>query len=338
MHEYSKSAEPTRGKKGTGTFLGSFPREKWYLCPFFLAVLLGAPHQETQSTDVFRFGVEVRTVFIDVFVSRDGSPVTGLTAGDFEIRDDGILQELDLMDPQDVFLSAMLILDTSASLSGPKLTHLREGAHAFLRRLKKKDEAGLMMFNQYCHLRQPIGADLDSLHESLDQPVHGGYTSLHDALYAGLKLVGKADGRPMVVLFTDGQDNSSWLTEKDLLDCARESEAIVHTIGIRSTDPSSSGDSTVTPSGSSGSLDQAENLLRGITRVTGGRDWYADSSAGLGQVFLQVLEEMETRYLLSYHLTGAPKDGWHELEVKLKKRNGETIRARPGYMFAPRTN
>lgn len=338
MTASSESARPTQRKKEKGIFFGSFPWGKWCLFPFFLTLLLGASHQETQSTDVFRFGVEVRTVFIDVFVSRDGSPVTGLTAGDFEIRDEGILQELDLMDPQDVFLSAMLILDTSASLSGPKLTHLREGAHAFLRRLKKKDEAGLMLFNQYCHLRQPIGADLDSLHESLDQPVHGGYTSLHDALYTGLKLVGKADGRPMVVLFTDGQDNSSWLTERDLLDCARESEAIVHAIGIRSPDLPSSGDSPAPPNQSSGSLDQAENLLREITSVTGGRDWYADSSAGLEQVFLQVLEEMETRYLLSYQLTGAPKDGWHELEVKLKKRHGETIRARPGYMFAPRTN
>jgi VWFA-related protein len=171
----------------------------------------------------------------------------------------------------------------------------------------------------------------------LDQPVHGGYTSLHDALYTGLKLVGKADGRPMVVLFTDGQDNSSWLTERDLLDCARESEAIIHAIGIRSSDEPSPGDDLAVQSNqSSGSLDQAEHLLRGITSVTGGRDWYADSSAGLEQVFLQVLEEMETRYLLSYQLTGAPKEGWHELEVKLKKRNRETIRARPGYMVTTR--
>ena len=125
-----------------------------------LSLMLGALLQETQSGEVLRFGVEVRTVFIDVFVSRNGSPVTGLTASDFEILDDGVRQELDLMDPQDFFLSAMLILDTSASVSGPKLTHLREAAHAFLRRLKKEDEAGLMLFNQYCHLRQPIGADL----------------------------------------------------------------------------------------------------------------------------------------------------------------------------------
>jgi VWFA-related protein len=327
MREDSK---PDRKKGGVAPF---------FLSAFFAALTLGALCQGAQQQEVFRFAVEVRTVFIDVFVSRNGNPVTGLTASDFEILDDGILQELNLVDPQDVYLSAMLILDTSASLSGPKLTHLRKGAHAFLDRLKKKDEAGLMVFNQYCQLRQPIGADLRLLHESLDRPVRGGYTSLHDALYSGLKLVGKANGRPMVVLFTDGQDNSSWLSEKDLLDFARESEAIVHAIGIRSpTVPSSDDRPAHKASQSSGSLDRAESLLRAITGITGGRDWYVDSSAGLEQVFLQVLEEMETRYLLRYQLTGAPKQGWHELEVKLKKRNGETIRARPGYMVTPRTN
>jgi VWFA-related protein len=141
----------------------------------------------------------------------------------------------------------------------------------------------------------------------------------------------------MVVLFTDGQDNSSWLTEKDLLDYARESEAIVHAIGIKSTDTTSSESrSTQKVTQSSRSLDQAASLLGDITRTTGGRVWYADSSAELEQVFLKVLEEMETRYLLTFQITGAAKKGWHELEVKLKKRNGETIRARPGYVVTTR--
>jgi Ca-activated chloride channel family protein len=141
----------------------------------------------------------------------------------------------------------------------------------------------------------------------------------------------------MVLLFTDGEDNSSWLTEKELVNVARESEAIVHVIGLKSSNERVT--STIEDSGGkkkslnhSNSLNQAENLLEEITKVTGGRVWYADSSAELEQVFLKVLEEMETRYLLSYQLLGVPSEGWHELEVKLKKQRGETIRARPGYV------
>ncbi len=301
-----------------------------------LSLVLGALlQQEAPSESVFRFEVEVRTVFIDVFVSRDGSPVRGLTANDFEIVDQGAPQQLDLVDPQDIFLSVMVVLDTSSSVSGSKLAHLREAAHAFLRRLKEKDEAGLMMFHQYCHLRQAMGGDIRFLHESLDQPTQGGYTSIHDALYTGLKLVGEAEGRPMVLLFTDGEDNSSWLTEKELVNVARESEAIVHVIGLKSSNELSTiedSDRKKKKLNHSTSLDQAEDLLEEITKVTGGRVWYADSSAELEQVFLKVLEEMETRYLLSYQLLGVPSEGWHKLEVKLKKQRGETIRARPGYL------
>jgi VWFA-related protein len=306
-----------------------------------LTLILGALLQEAQAEKVFRFGVEVRTVFVDVFVSRDGNPVSGLTARDFEIFDNDARQEIDLVDPQDVFLSAMLILDTSASVSGPKLAHLQKAAHAFLRRLRKKDEAGLMMFNQYCHLRQAMGEDLRLLHVALDHPTRGGYTGLHDALYTGLKLVGEARGRPMVVLFTDGKDNASWLTDRELLDVARESEAIVHVIGIKPSDELPATNGSAKQKGSSrysDSADRAEDLLRDLAGATGGRVWYAKTSAELEQVFLKVLEEMETRYLLSYQLVGAPEEGWHELDVKLKKQKGETIRTRLGYMVITTEN
>jgi hypothetical protein len=66
--------------------------------------------------------------------------------------------------------------------------------------------------------------------------------------------------------------------------------------------------------------------------------WYADSSANLEEVFLKVLEEMETRYLLSYQLHGSPEPGWHELKLKVKRRDGTSLRARPGYMVFPENN
>ena len=76
-------------------------------------------------------------------------------------------------------------------------------------------------------------------------------------------------------------------------------------------------------------------MLQKIAESSGGRAWFADSSADLKQFFLDVLEEMETRYLLSYQLLGAPPEGWHELDVKLENGKGE-VRARPGYMVTPK--
>ncbi len=297
-----------------------------------IPLLMGLVFQETPQ-EVYRFDVEVRTVFVNVFVSRDGRPITDLTANNFEILDQGERQDLELVDPQTFFSSALLILDTSSSVSGPKLEHLRAAAHSFVRGLKEKDQAGLMIFNHYCLLRQEMGRDFASLHDALDRPVQGGFTGLHDALYAGLKLVGQSNGRPMVVLFTDGDDTASWLTEQELLDVAKESEAIVHIIGIRSSEQLSPKDAPGKQLAS-----RIDDFLNNVARTTGGRVWYADSSANLEDVFLKVLEEMETRYLLSYQLQGSPEPGWHELEVKVKRRNGTSIRARPGYMVFPVQN
>ena len=248
------------------------------LIPLLLG--LGLVFQETPQ-EVYRFDVEVRTVFVDVFVSRDGRPITDLTANNFEIFDQGERQDLELVDPQTFFSSALLILDTSSSVSGPKLDHLSAAAHAFVSGLKQRDQAGLMIFNHYCHLRREMGRDFASLHDALDRPIQGGFTGLHDALYTGLKLVGESSGRPMVVLFTDGDDTSSWLSEKEILEVAKESEAIVHIIGIRSSEELSPKDAPDKRSAA-----RIDDFLNNVARTTGGRVWYADSSANLEDVFL----------------------------------------------------
>ncbi len=73
-------------------------------------------------------------------------------------------------------------------------------------------------------------------------------------------------------------------------------------------------------------------FLNDVAEATGGRVWIAKSSAELTDVYLRVIEDIESPYLLSYQPEGVPKEGWHPLEVKLKKGNKGTIRARPGYI------
>ena len=61
-----------------------------------------------------------------------------------------------------------------------------------------------MTFAQDWQMPLDLSSDFDSLHTALDQPARGGLTSLHDAIFAGLKLVEEGSGRPMVLVFTDG--------------------------------------------------------------------------------------------------------------------------------------
>ncbi len=302
-----------------------------------LAWLLGFALQQEQPEKVFRFEFDVHTVYVDVFISRNGHPVTDLEAGEFVVLDNGAPQQIDIVDPQTVHWSVLLLLDTSASVTGEKLEHLRTAAHAFVDGLSIDDEAGLMTFAEVWELREGLSRDIAALHRSLDQPVKGGFTALNDALYAGLKLLEEGTGRPMILLFTDGADNASWLNADEILELVRVSDAVVHVVGIKTEEKSLRRETDDTSakrnpgSRSESRRIRASDYLENLADTTGGRAWYADSSADLGDVFLQVLRDMESRYLLSYQVEGAPKGGWHSIEVKLKVQKDAEIRSRAGY-------
>jgi VWFA-related protein len=231
-------------------------------------------------------------------------------------------------------LSTMLLLDMSESVVGGKLDHLRAAAHAFVDELEGKDEAGLLTFTREMQLQTDPGSDFTSLHRSLEQPMVHGETGLHDTLYAGLKIVEARVGRPLVVLFTDGLDNSSWLTEAELLDVLKASDAVVYTIGVEPR-PEVALRSSGRTFRRRAEL-PARQLLGSISRATGGRIWYVDSNTNIKDIFLRILIEMRNRYLLSYQPQGVGLDGWHDLEVRLKEHQVDEIRSRPGYLVGPR--
>ena len=197
-----------------------------------------------------------------------------------------------------------------------------------------------MTFAEAWQLRQGLTRDFQSIHDALDLPIQGGFTGLNDALYAGVKLVGEGTGRPMILLFTDGEDNASWLTGSELLDLVQKSEAVINVVSIKSSEERSvrsAGKNRVAlqvlGSGNEKEQLRAREYMDQVTGSTGGRTWYADTSADLSEVFLNVLRDMESRYLLSYQLRGVPRNGWHEIEVTLKNQQGAEIRSRTGYML-----
>jgi Ca-activated chloride channel family protein len=289
-------------------------------------LLQAAPSHQEQYT----FQVEVKTVYVDVFITRDGNPVTGLTRENFEIFDNGVRQEIDLLDTDTVPMSALLVLDISSSVRGQRLAHLRAAAHAFVDGLDVPDEAGLLTFSHQMRLIKSLDNNFDGLHVALDQPLGGGSTALNDALFVGLKLLEAANGRPLLLLFTDGLDMASWLGESEVLEVAKASQAIIYAVGVRSTEGVYMGARLM-----HGPSLKAGRLLERLTETTGGQVWFADSTASLKDIYLGILAEMETRYLLSYQPQGVLEEGWHKIEVKLKNCKADEVRARTGYTVSP---
>ena len=291
---------------------------------------LGWSLQEQQSEEVFRFEVEVKTVYLDVFVTQEGEPVKGLAAEDFEVLDNGVRQQVRLLDHSNLPLATMLLLDVSGSVEGSKLEQLRAAAHAFVEGLDPEDEVGLLTFTRRMQLRMEPSSNFTALHRVLLEPTEQGNTSLHDALYTGLKLVEARGGRPLVVLFTDGLDNMSWLDELEVLNVLKESDVVVYAVAV---EPGMG--VSVRRGGRSirgRVLLEAKEYLNSVTGLTGGRVFHINPGANFTEIFLRVLREMESRYLLSYEPTGVPQEGWHELKVDLEVNEADGIRARPGYL------
>ncbi len=269
-----------------------------------------------QQAPTFRAGVDL--VRLDTLVTQGGKPVAGLTADDFEVLDNGVRQSLKVATTAGS-VSVALVLDTSGSLEGSQLDQLIRACQAAIDLLRPDDEVSLVTFSRRLQLRAGSSRDSAAIRAAIASAKAGGSTAMWDALFGGLALSAGSGGRSLVLLFTDGLENSSWLHEQDVAEAVKRSESVLYV--VRPPDP------VVLPSG----LGVAKTRLRGVVGRTGGAVLETDTFGQLPQRFTAVLEEFRARYLLSYEPAGVRRDdGWHKVEVRVKGGRG-TVKTRPGY-------
>jgi VWFA-related protein len=282
-----------------------------------------------QAPPVFRTGVEA--VYVDVFVSRRNEPVLGLTAADFVVTDNGVRQRVELVDREAIPTTAVLALDVSTSVAGEPLVRLRAAAWAFLRGMAEGDEAALVTFNHRIALLEAPTVGRAAVADALERVEAGGATAVIDALYLCLKRRW-GGGRPLVVLFTDGEDTASWLPNDGVLQAARESPALLYVVGAEGV----SGRAGRAQPGAGQRPGRSESgylyLLQRAADITGGTYWSVTYDK-LEDAFLEVLEAANTRYLLSYEPEGVAHEGRHRLKVSVK-RKGVEVRARQEYVVS----
>jgi VWFA-related protein len=271
-------------------------------------LLAGSP----QEPPPLVFGVSVERIRMDVRVTRDGEPVRGLTASDFEVRDSGVLQPLEPAVVEGGPVDTVLILDLSQSVSGGKLEALRLAVQAYLEQVRPGERVALVGFAGRAAMLVPFTEDTARLRAAVTAARPGGATALCDAVYAGLRLPAPADRRRAVVAFSDGLDNVSWLSAGQLVEAARRTDAVLYGVlaGVRE--------------------ERDQSVLREVTKATGGRVFDVKQPSELRGRFLEVLEDIRSRYVLSFSPQGVGGSGWHPLAVRLKRRRGEVV-ARPGY-------
>jgi VWFA-related protein len=307
----------------------------------FIGASLAGPGQAPQTPAPAVFGVQIDNVFVDAFVTSRREPVKGLTAADFELKDNGVTQSLELVSTEALPLLAILVFDGSGSLAGERLLALRAASRAFLAALRPQDEVSLFTFANTTRWQTRPTTDKAEVLRALDRLQTGGATSAIDALFAALTLP-QTGSRTLVVLFTDGEDNQSWLDWREIVQVAERSNALIHVVGLRRSEDSGPEAPTFDLTGRMLPVTGGREFewihtwgLRQAAEATGGRYWEAESPARLQAAFAAITEAMAQRYILSYEPQGVRRSGWHEIELRLREGKGE-VHARRGYWIAER--
>lgn len=268
----------------------------------------------------FKSGTMTVPLYVTV-TDGQGRIVTDLEREDFEVYDNGKLQELTFFANQNTPINVVVMLDTSGSMT-LALDRVKAAAEQFLIRLLPEDTGRVGAFNDKIefHPKDAFTSDRDELIGSLKELDFGYPTRLWDAADESIRRLEPIDGRRVLLLFTDGADTASRRDRDDVLNFARATEVMVYSVGLIT---------EISPNGQR-QRSEPDRGLKKLSEETGGGFYLLKKEDELGPTFTRIAQELHSQYVLGF--SPATLDGKvHKLEVKLKKRGLEP-RARKSYV------
>jgi Ca-activated chloride channel family protein len=273
--------------------------------------------------------IKVTTQRVPLYVTvtdKDRRLVPDLVQDDFEVYDNGKLQTLTNFYNEPTPITAVVMLDTSGSMT-LALDLVKQAAEQFVIRMLPEDKAKVGAFNDKIETHPSTFTDnRDQLIRLLKDELDFGYpTRLFDAVDFGIEELREVTGRKVVLVFTDGEDTASRLGSGDVLDRARAEEVMVYSIGLENEYFDGQQRRRTSP----------DRGLRKLSEETGGGFFVLKKKDELGATFTRVAQELHSQYVLGF--TPETLDGKvHKLEVRVK-RPGTTARARKSYIAASAT-
>jgi Ca-activated chloride channel family protein len=287
-------------------------------CRLICLILVCLAHglkAQTQKNPTPTFRVDVDTVFVKAAVMDSRNRyVTNLNKDSFRIYEDKVLQTIIHFSSISAPVGIGIIFDVSSSMGFHG--NIRVSKNWFTNSVKKinpNDEFFLVTFNNKVTMVESFTDNGGDLQYHVATVKTGGSTALYDSIYLGLSKVKQSKNeKKALVVYSDGEENSSRYNRKDVLEFLKESDVPIYCYGLAG------------PEGYGG------GVLRDIVRITGGR---------FGAPIDVVLTELRNQYLLGYVPINQSRDGkWRKINVKLEMPPGYPplmVRAKEGYL-APR--
>jgi Ca-activated chloride channel homolog len=298
-----------------------------------VALLLGWQSSGVEAQGpTFRSSTELVSLNVTV-LGANQQHVAGLSADQFQVFEDGVPQTLQFFAPGDLPLDVVILLDTSASMTG-SMTLIQQAASRFARALRQTDRATVMGISSGLRVLTPMTGDMDAVLEAIRSAKAAGRTPLYASLYTALKELEKIrrgqtePRRQAVVVLSDGQDTASGFGFEELLESVRRSGVPIYTIAPR---PSKTvkaqreaifGESTHTQ----------DFELRQLAAETGARAFFPVAVHELTGVYEDIANELAHQYSLGYQSTNVDRNGtFRRIALKIAVP-GVKWRTRTGYV------
>jgi Ca-activated chloride channel family protein len=283
-----------------------------YLVLLLSVISVAAAGQEVVPR--FSAAVQLVEVYASVADSK-GGPVTGLTAADFVVTEDGEPQEISAFAAGEFPLSVALGVDRSFSMAGEPLRLAKDASRAFLNELRPSDRSMILAISSTADVIAPMGTDRASQSRAIAALDAWSTTALRDAIVVAMDRLQTETGRQALIVFSDGVDRYSGTSTSHVMDRARRSQALVYPIAFGKTRPP---------------------LLAELAVLTGGRSFLLRDAKELAPTLSAIARELRYQYLIGYVPARAAPAGareWRSIRVTLSRpRPDVRVRARDGYM------
>ncbi len=258
--------------------------------------------------------VDVGVVHVTATVTDDeGHFVRGLPREAFRVFEDGVRQPITNFFSENVPLELIVAVDVSGSMK-TAMPVVKQAVKKFLSALRPEDRVTLMSFNQKTYTLARPSVDLAGRLRAVDLMAPWDGTALYEAVVKAIDQLGRQTGRRALVIFTDGEDLHSRITEDAAERRLETSDALLYAIG----------------EGRAPTMEHLRTVLERLARTSGGRAFFEDLDR-LDEVFSTLLVELSNQYLLGYVRPDTARDSrWRKIRVEVPGRQVK-VRHKQGY-------
>jgi len=255
--------------------------------------------------------------------------VTGLEPDNFRVFENNVEQEIQYFSSEDVPISIGVIFDLSGSMAN-KVGKAKEAAWQFFKTANPQDEFFLVSFNDRAEVVSTFTSSVEDLQSRILSASAKGRTALLDGIYLGLNEMRTArNAKRALLIISDGGDNNSRYSERDIKRLVREADTQLYSIGIF--DPFEYRSRTTEEL-------NGPSLLTEVTELTGGRAFTVENVNALPDIATKIGSELRNQYILGYRPSHKSHDArWRKIKVKMRAPKGLpplSIYAKTGY-YAP---